>query len=438
MEHSFTLRLVLAIITILPGLSFKALGDVPVTIHVSTPGTLSTYIDISSKNQITNLILTGELNGTDIRFIREMAGNDQQGNETSGKLSLLDLSGANIVSGGDPYYLDRTSSENSIGDNMFEGCTKLSSISFPHNVTSIGEYAFEGCTGIDSLVLPNSITSIGDYAFYSCTGLVSVILPDNITIINEYVFSNCTGLLTVILPDKVTLIRRGAFWSCTALKNAFLPNSVTSIEESAFQYCSQLASLVFPANLSAIGQSAFSGCIKLDSLNIPAGITTINLGVFSGCSGLRTVIIPYTVTLIGWNAFSGCSGLTKICCKSSTPPSVVSNSFNGVNKSTCKLYVSKWAISTYRNTIVWGDFTSIVEEMITPVSEIDSKGIALYTEGESIVVKGIEFGTLISVYSESGLLLVTIVSTDDIVRINVPARNFYLIKTIGKTFKVTF
>ena len=90
MERTFTLRLALVMALILPGLSLKAL-DVPATIHVATPGTLSTYIDISTKYQITNLVLTGELNGTDIRYIREMAGRDLQGNATVGKLLILDI-----------------------------------------------------------------------------------------------------------------------------------------------------------------------------------------------------------------------------------------------------------------------------------------------------------------------------------------------------------
>lgn len=437
MERTFTFRLILVMALILPGLSIKAL-DVPATIHVATPGTLSTYIAISTKYQITNLTLTGDLNGTDIRYIREMAGRDYQGNTTVGKLSLLDLSDANIVSGGDSYYLDKISSDNSIGDYMFKDCSQLTSVSFPHNITSIGVYAFAGCIGIDSLVLPNSITSMEDYAFYACTGLVSVILPDNITLLNKYVFANCVGMLSIILPDNLAIISEGAFSGCSALRSVFLPNSLTSIGANAFQYCSELSSLIFPDNVSTIGQSAFSGCSSLDSIGIPAGITAINLGVFSGCSGLHAVTIPYTVTLVGWNAFSGCSALTKIHCKSSTPPSVVTNSFANVNKSNCKLYVSKWAVSSYRNAAVWGEFTNIMEEVITSVSEIQNKSTFIYTDGEAIVISGVEIATEISVFSESGTLLASIVANEEIIRMNVPKGHIYLIQTTDKTFKVAF
>jgi len=50
------------------------------------------------------LTLTGNLNDTDIRYIREMAGKDSLGNETTGQLAMLNLAGANIVSGGGYYY----------------------------------------------------------------------------------------------------------------------------------------------------------------------------------------------------------------------------------------------------------------------------------------------------------------------------------------------
>jgi len=437
MERSFTLRLFLVMVAILPGLGIKAL-DMPIKIHVATPGTLSTYIDISTKYQITNLELTGELNGTDIRYIREMAGRDLQGNATVGKLSILDLSEAIIVSGGDPYYSNIYSSGNSIGDYMFYNCTQLTSVSLPLTVTLIGEYAFAGCSKIDSLELPNSISTITDNAFNACTELVSVMLPNNLTLLSENVFSNCSALKSITIPNNVTSISDGAFSGCSALKTMLIPNSVSSIGANAFQYCSQLKYLYFPENLSVIGQFAFSGCSSLDSIGIPVGLTAINLGVFSGCSGLRIVTVPYTVTVIGWNAFSGCSALTKIYCKSSTPPSVVSNSFTDVNMATCKLYVSRWTINAYRNAAIWGDFTNIIEEVITPVSRISSTGTFVYNEGEAVVISGVEVGSEINLFSESGTLLASIVADKEIVRLNISKGQIYLIQISDKIFKVAF
>ena len=44
------------------------------TIHVATAGTLSNYISEEEKYQIEELTLSGLLNGTDFKFIRDMAG----------------------------------------------------------------------------------------------------------------------------------------------------------------------------------------------------------------------------------------------------------------------------------------------------------------------------------------------------------------------------
>ena len=66
--------------------------------------TLSTLITEANKNTITTLTLTGSLNGEDFRFIREMAGSDEKGRPTNGQLQKLDLSGANIVAGGENYF----------------------------------------------------------------------------------------------------------------------------------------------------------------------------------------------------------------------------------------------------------------------------------------------------------------------------------------------
>ena len=128
-----------------------------ITIELEKAGTLPNRITSSKKYKITNLKIIGEINGTDLRMIREMAGSNSNGNSTDGKLSVLDLSEAKIVEGGDSYYTDYDNNNNYYTSNDV-----------------IGSYAFYGCSGLTSLTLPADITSIGDEAFQGCSGLTSI------------------------------------------------------------------------------------------------------------------------------------------------------------------------------------------------------------------------------------------------------------------------
>ena len=147
-----------------------------ITITLEKAGTLPDRIASSKKNKITNLKIIGEINGTDLRMIREMAGSNSNGNSTDGKLSVLDLSEAKIVKGGDCYLnngYDYTSND-VIGSRAFLGCSVLTSLTLPAGITSIATGVFSSCSGLTSLTLPAGITSIGDEAFQGCSGLTSI------------------------------------------------------------------------------------------------------------------------------------------------------------------------------------------------------------------------------------------------------------------------
>ena len=127
-----------------------------VTVNVATAGTLAVLIDALKQPQISRLKITGVLNGTDIRFLRELLGSGVHGYATSGSLGSLDLSEARFVEGGFCYYASSLSRyfysrENEISDNMFFGCTSLSSIILPYNLSSIGEKAFWECRNLSEI-----------------------------------------------------------------------------------------------------------------------------------------------------------------------------------------------------------------------------------------------------------------------------------------------
>ena len=50
----------------------------------------------------------------------------------------------------------------SIGNEVFFGCSELTSIEIPSSVTSIGNFAFSGCSGLTGIEITTSVTSIGE------------------------------------------------------------------------------------------------------------------------------------------------------------------------------------------------------------------------------------------------------------------------------------
>ena len=224
--RNFTFKgLFLAIVFIVLGsLSIQAADGLitkQITIKLEKAGTLPDKIGSTKKFQITNLKIIGEINGTDLRMIHEMAGNkgtNSVNSSTNGMLSVLDLSDAKIVKGGDYYFHTDNyfcyTSNDKIGDYAFFGCSRLTSITLPSGVTEIGEDAFWGCSGLTSITLPSGVTEIGDYAFDSCSGLTSITLPSGVTEISESAFYNCSGLTSITLPSSVTKIGETAFETC--------------------------------------------------------------------------------------------------------------------------------------------------------------------------------------------------------------------------------
>ena len=228
-----------------------------ITIKLEKAGTLPDKIGSTKKFQITNLKIIGEINGTDLRMIREMAGKDAWGSKTDGMLSVLDLSDAKIVEGGDYYYTDYpyystyySTSNDKIGDYTFYGCSVLTSLTLPSGLTEIGEGAFAACSGLTSLTLPSGVTSIGNHAFYACSGLTSITLPSGVTEIGEFAFSACSGLTSITLPS-----------------------GVTEIGEFAFERCSGLTSIyVYTEKLPKMGRSVFEDCdAKKCTVYVPKG-----------------------------------------------------------------------------------------------------------------------------------------------------------------------
>jgi len=147
---------------------------------------------------------------------------------------------------------------------------------------------------------------------------------------------------------------------------------------NAFNNCSGLTNVTIPNSVTNIGSDAFYGCSSLSSIEIPNSVTSIGRYVFSSCSGLTSVTIGNSVTSIGLGAFESCSMLTEIICKSATPPTANSSTFNNV-PTTATLYVPVGSKDAYASAEFWNVFTNIeemepTEETIITINDATNQG----------------------------------------------------------------
>ena len=233
--RTFTFKgLFLTVLFVLLGsTAIQAAGDGlitrQITLKLDEAGTLPNKIAVSRKNLITNLKIVGKINGTDLKFIREMAGCDFNLKKTDGKLSILDLSEAKIVAGGDAYvnYYDSKAytSNDKLGYYAFEGCSGLTSLTIPSSVTSIGEDAFSGCSGLTNLYYiidekfetylskghPYIGVKCGIEYYLNDKKITSVVIPSTITELGKYAFQKSRDLTSVYVSWPTPISAGSAF-----------------------------------------------------------------------------------------------------------------------------------------------------------------------------------------------------------------------------------
>lgn len=391
----------------------------PITLHVESPGNLENQIGWTKAQLITNLTLTGDLNGTDINYLRCMAGRTSSNVGIGGNLYYLDLSGANIVEGGKEYFnwngrYDRTT-DNSVGDYMFHQCT-LVSVKLPKSTKYIGSNAFSGCKNLEEVDIPDGVELIDGLAFYDCGKLSSITIPNSVTTLEGMAFEGCkklkeaklsdglkkiendcfnfcSSLEKVTMPKDLEVISWGAFSDCTSLKNIDIPRTVTKIDKDAFESCTALASVNItdfnawshitfgetnkeyyaPQNSNPVyyAKHLYVNGVEIDNVNIPSDIIGIGANAYCGMESLKKANIHSNVISVGNNAFYGCKNMSEIYVYAIKPPKATKSCFDGIDKQSCTLYVPRGTYMDYFLAEGWGDFLNIVEFDATGIDNPD-------------------------------------------------------------------
>lgn len=119
-----------------------------------------------------------------------------------------------------------------------------------NGITRVGKYAFGKLTALESVTFPTeNAIALGAYCFNGCTALTEIRIPGNVTL-DDSNFANCSSLANVILEEGITTITARVFDNCTSLTSIVIPSTVGRISwngssDSAFKRCSNLTKITF-------------------------------------------------------------------------------------------------------------------------------------------------------------------------------------------------
>ena len=283
-------------------------------VTLEAPGTLAEAVEAQKPEGdavLGALTVTGDINSDDLRYLREQTGCDALCEKTKGRLEILDLSEARFVEGGEPYIT-------------------LNGAGLVTTNNTLPDRAFYGCRQLKELKLPKGIKHYGEGALALCNKLTLIELEP--------------------AEDADFILENGVIWKKEITEETPDENDPEGNGENAAAR-SMRRDMATPTELLAVLPD-FKG-----ELTLPNTCTTIDSYAMAGCSLLNKVYIPSSVTLIGAEALNGCSGLMEIRMGGREIPTLGgSNVFQGVNVSSCKLYVRSGMKAKFSRAAQWRVF----------------------------------------------------------------------------------
>jgi len=414
------------------------------TIHIEVPGSLPDSLSEEDRATITDLVVTGVINSTDFKAIRNMAGGKNAVGMAEviktypGNLQYLDLSGVEFATGGDFYYNNGsagnpqyfTLTPGVITDMMFSGCERLKRLELDSTLTGYGGIlsiigAFDLCANLEYITpLPNA-TKFGVQAFMGCINLRDILIPEGVTIIDHNCFNQCKALTKLTFPSTLTAFGDLAFYSCSSLTELhFLSQTPPS------------------GNISrCFNKSNAENCI----VYVPKGA----LEAYSSFQGVFKAVLeegdklPEEATFfVAFDARGGNAVDTLFSIESDAtidaPENPAKDGFSFEGWYVDSLYTAEWDFATstvVSDTTLYAKWNAdIVESINAPTNA----GVNIFPNPatDKIFIKGILQGEKIVITDISGKTLISETANDEaIISVSSLAKGLYLIKTGNNTTK---
>ena len=199
----------------------------------------------------------------------------------------------------------------SIAARTFQECG-ITKLTLPQNNKLTGVSRKLDFNGVQT----DNMGALGYGAFFGCSKLTDLTIPANVTVINEVVFQNC-NLQNVTFENatKITEIQKYAFTNNPNLTGLFADkhfDNLKTIGEGAFQNCFKLTDADFKnltKNVTRIERETFRNCHDgLKTIDIRSGITFIGDGAFAD-NPYVTKIIVHSGTQIDAQTYDGNQGI---------------------------------------------------------------------------------------------------------------------------------
>lgn len=329
-----------------------------------------------------------------------------------------------------------------IGNNAFEGCTKLEKVIFtnPEKTNKnliIRVSAFQNCKKLTECEIPARAYQVVGNIFKGCTSLMEIKVNAN----NPYYFAQdgvlfgpalveyspkyddnyvllaypagrqgaytipsevngkeidqiwtsgfegAASLTDITIPASIGRLGTAAFEN-TGLTHVTIPDTVQKVDPAVFQNCTELVSVKLPAGLAEIDQYMFANCTSLQYVDMPDSITKINIYAFHNCTSLTSLALPKNLSSLSVGCFEKCINLQYVV----VPTSVISfpydqdlGAYNPFKYSPVTVYVE-------RGSKADRFFNGYLEEL--QASVVDGGSLTVETVASVADPSAIDVGTL--------------------------------------------